>query len=246
MSRLSLARCFLLALLLPLLNACVGIPQTRQPGEQDAARLLLESSAQAHGVAAFRELRDLNVSYDGQWLDLVQKLRPVLIDASFCKTSEQRLLLGAEPVVGQWHSGPAELKQVTRSGAAVGVRYNSQPAVGRDTLAAALVADAYRIFLLGPLHFLEGNASLQLAGTDDVEGRACDLLPAVRRPGHGLSAHIVGQNFTGLAGEPARALEWQLTACGALASRSAWATEAGIRRTGVYASKSAEYCRAGS
>jgi hypothetical protein len=44
------------------------------------------------------------------------------------------------------------------------------------------------MFLLGPMHFLEGNASLALAGTDVVEGRTCDLLLAVRRPGHGQSA----------------------------------------------------------
>ncbi len=182
-------RWLLLALCLPLLGACVSVmPPVQHSGEQPEARALLEASAQAHGITAFRQLRDINVSYDGQWRYLVQKLQPVLIDADFRKTSEERLLLGRERVIGQRHSGPGGVKQVTRQATSVEVHYNGQPSSDRDVLAAAaLVADAYRMFLLGPMHFLEGNASLALAGTGDVEGRACDLLLAVRRPGHGQS-----------------------------------------------------------
>lgn len=184
------ARWLLMVVLLPLLGACAAlIPQAQQVGEQPAARALLEASAQAHGVAAFRQIRDLNVSYDGQWHYLVQKLQPVLVDARFRKSSEERLLFGREPVVGQRHSGPGGVKQVTRSATAVDVRYNGQPASDREArAAAALVADAFRLFLLGPMYFIEGNTSLALAGSGDVDGRACDLLLAVRRPGHGLSA----------------------------------------------------------
>jgi hypothetical protein len=179
-----------MVLLLPLLGACASVmPQAQHLGEQPAARALLEASAQAHGVAAFRQIRDLNVSYDGQWHFLVQKLQPALVDARFRKTSEERLLFGREPVIGQRHSGQDGVKQVTRSAAAVDVRYNGQPTSNSEALAAAaLVADAFRLFLLGPMYFLEGNISLELAGTADVEGRACDMLLAVRRPGHGLSA----------------------------------------------------------
>lgn len=184
------ARGLLMLLALPLLGACVAVmPEVKHSGEQPAARALLEASAQAHGVSAFRQVRDLNVSFDGQWHYLVQKLQPVLVDARFRKTSEERLLLGREPVISQRHDGPSGVKQVTRLPSAVSVLYNGQPASDRETLAAAaLVADAFRIFLLGPLHFLEGNTSLALAGTDVVEGRTCDLLLAVRRPGHGQSA----------------------------------------------------------
>jgi hypothetical protein len=54
--------------------------------------------------------------------------------------------------------------------------------------AAALVADGYRMFLTGPFYFLDGNLSLEMGENEDVEGRACTTLIAVRRPGHGLSA----------------------------------------------------------
>lgn len=190
MPRLALARSVLLILALPLLGACASaMPQPRQSGEEAAARALLEASAQAHGAAAFRQLRDVSVSYDGQWYDLVQKLQPVLVDARYRKSSEERLLLAPEPRIGQRHSGPDGIKQVSRSAGSVEVAYNGQSTGERETLAAAaLVADAYRMFLLGPLHFLDGNASLELAGSGEVGGRACELLLAVRRPGHGLSA----------------------------------------------------------
>lgn len=183
-------RGLLLILCLPLLGACVSVmPPVQHSGEQPEARALLDASAQAHGVAAFRQLRDVNVSYDGEWRTLVQKLQPVLVDASFRKSSEERLILGRERIIGQRHSGPGGVKHVVRQAASVQVDYNGQPSRDNDVLAAAaLVADAYRMFLTGPMHFLEGNASLALAGTGVVEGRACDLLLAVRRPGHGPSA----------------------------------------------------------
>lgn len=190
MTRSPPLQCFLLLLFPLLLGVCASpLPQPRQVGEEAGARALLEASAQAHGVTALRQIRDLNVSYDGQWEGLVQKLQPVLVDAGFRKTSEERLLFSPKPLIGQRHDGPGGTKQVTRSNTSIDVRYNDLPHSGQDALAAAaLVADAYRMFLLGPIHFLEGNSSLELAGVDDVEGRPCDLVLAVRRPGHGLSA----------------------------------------------------------
>ena len=69
------------------------------------------------------------------------------------------------------------------------VFYNDVPSADRDVLAAAaLVADGYRMFLTGPFYFLDGNLSLEVGENEDVEGRACTTLVAVRRPGHGLSA----------------------------------------------------------
>jgi hypothetical protein len=88
----------------------------------------------------------------------------------------------------QAHRGPGGDKQVVRSPAAVTVAYNGQPAADKDVLAAAaLVADGYRMFLTGPFYFLTGNVALEAAGSEMVDGRDCDVLLAVRRPGHGLS-----------------------------------------------------------
>ncbi|HSG24163.1 MAG TPA: hypothetical protein VLA64_14535 [Azonexus sp.] len=189
--RHSLLRLLALALFLPLLGACAsrGIPQPMANGEHPEARVLLQKSAEAHGLSAWLQISDLSVSYAGEWRSLVSRLQPTLIDADFRQASEERLLLGPEPIYAQQHQGPKGSKQVIRSGSDVSVFYNGTPSADPEVqAAAALVADGYRMFLTGPFYFLTGNLQLELAGSDSVEGRLCDLIVAVRRPGNGLSA----------------------------------------------------------
>ena len=189
--RHNLFRTLLLAMLLPLLRACAvrGIPQPISTGEQVDARALLQKSAEAHGLAAWLQIRDLNVSYAGEWRGLVSKLQPTLIDADFRQGSEERLLLGPQPIIAQQHQGPKGQKQVIRSPAEVAVFYNGVTSVeGEVKAAAALVADGYRMFITGPFFFLTSNLQLELAGSEMVEDRLCDLIVAVRRPGNGLAA----------------------------------------------------------
>ena len=44
------------------------------------------------------------------------------------------------------------------------------------------------MFLTGPFYFLDGNTSLTTAGSESVNGRPCQTLLAIRRPGHGNAA----------------------------------------------------------
>ena len=53
--------------------------------------------------------------------------------------------------------------------------------------AAALVADAYRMFLFGPRFFLEQKAMLQYLGTASIDGMECDQILADLKPGIGNS-----------------------------------------------------------
>ena len=187
----SLVRLFLIALLLPLFGGCAsrGIPLASGQFEDLSARSLLKKSAEAHGLAAFQQINDLNVSYSGEWYGLVSRIQPGLIDAGFRRASQERTLLKAPLLTGQNHQGPQGSKQVIRNAGGVQVFYNDVPSADKEALAAAaLVADAYRMFLTGPFYFLDNNLSLEMAESEDVEGRACDTLLAVRRPGHGLSA----------------------------------------------------------
>lgn len=165
-----------------------GIPPTTVHGEQPAARALLLKSAEAHGLSAFRQITDISVGYTGEWYSLVSKLQPVLIDAGYRRSSQERILIGTGGLVAQQHVGPHGSKQVVRRAEDIKLFYNGQPGHDPEALAAAaLVADAYRMFLTGPFHFLEGNLSLAVAGNEEVEGRSCLTLVAVRRPGHGLA-----------------------------------------------------------
>lgn len=188
--RPSLIRFLSIALVL-LLGGCAsrGIPLASGNGEQPAARALLQKSAEAHGLAAFRQIDDLSVGYAGEWYGLVSKVQPTLIDADFRQGSQERIIFKGGPLLGQRHLGPKGSKQVIRRRGDVQVFYNDVPASDRDVLAAAaLVADGYRMFLTGPFYFLDGNLSLEVGENEDVEGRPCTTLVAVRRPGHGLSA----------------------------------------------------------
>jgi hypothetical protein len=188
--RPSLIRLLPIVLVL-LLGGCMsrGIPQASGSGEQPVARAILEKSAEAHGLNAFRQIDDLNVGYAGEWYGLVSKVQPTLIDADFRRASQERIIFKGGPLIGQRHLGPGGHKQVIRQRSDVQVFYNDAPTSDRDVLAsAALVADAYRMFLTGPFYFLDGNLSLEMGEDETVEGRACKTLVAVRRPGHGLSA----------------------------------------------------------
>lgn len=177
--------------LVALLGGCMsrGIPLATSTGEQPAARALLQKSAEAHGLAAFRQIDDISVGYAGEWYGLVSKVQPTLIDADFRQGSQERILFKGGPLIGQRHLGPKGSKQVIRKADSVDVFYNDAPAADRDVLAAAaLVADGYRMFLTGPFYFLDGNLTLEMGEDETVEGRPCTTLIAVRRPGHGLSA----------------------------------------------------------
>lgn len=176
--------------LIVLLGGCMsrGIPQAVGSSEQAAARAVLQKSATAHGLAAFRQIEDLNVGYAGEWYGLVSKVQPTLIDADFRQGSQERILFKGGLLIGQHHLGPKGSKQVIRRSGDVQVFYNDAPVADRDVLAAAaLVADGYRMFLTGPFYFLDGNLSLEMGQDEIVEGRSCTTLLAVRRPGHGLS-----------------------------------------------------------
>lgn len=178
--------------LLPLLLAgCMshGIPQAGGNGEQPAARAILQKSAEAHGLAAFRQIDDISVAYAGEWYGLVSKMQPTLIDADFRQGSQERILFKGGPLLAQHHLGAKGSKQVIRRRTDVQVFYNDAPSSDLEVLsAAALVADGYRMFLTGPFYFLDGNLSLETGDNEVVDGRPCLTLLAVRRPGHGLSA----------------------------------------------------------
>lgn len=187
---------------LPLLQGCAApLPPLSRPESASAAQALLAESAAAHGQAALSGLRDVSISYSGEWRLLVARLQPVLVDAGFRGGSEERLLL-REGIVAQAHIGPSGRKQVVRQttpGAQGGVRVwlNGEEASDRDRrAAAALVADGYLLFLLGPMLLAgrwasERTLTMELAGTEwvtvDGQRHPCDVLRFRMVPGFGLS-----------------------------------------------------------
>jgi hypothetical protein len=161
--------------------------------EPDADRLLLDS-AQAHGLDAYRSIQDINIRYDGQWRPLIDRVQPVVVDKRYRGPSEERLL-PADGIVAQAYTGPAGRKQVAwrRGGAErpgdISVWYDGTASTDSDVLAAsALVAEAYGLFLLGPLWLAGRGLVTRRGGTERVDGRLCDVVQVTLRPGLGLVA----------------------------------------------------------
>ena len=171
-----------------LLSGCAsrGMPPIGPLEIQAEARSLLQQSAEVHGLSAFREITDISVAYTGEWHGLVGKIQPTLVDPDFRQKSQERIILNPAPIVAQSHTGPKGRKQVVRTPDTIQVHYNEVADSRADVLdAAALVADGYRMFLTGPFYFLNGNAGLSIVGAESVNGRPCQTLLVVRRPGHG-------------------------------------------------------------
>ena len=198
-------RTALLATALPFFAAC-GTPLPLIPpppagtpplaAGADAAKARLQRSADVHGWAAFSQLTDINIAYDGQWRPLINSIQPEVVDAGYRGSSEERLLLRAG-MVAQAYTGPRGRKQVVwqrgdgsrqRPGA-LELWYDGVPSRSEPLrTAAAVVAEGYGLFLLGPLWLAGRDLPMQLAGTERVNGRLCDVVQVWVSPGLGQVA----------------------------------------------------------
>ncbi len=194
-----------MALCAPVLPLLPGCRESLRPlvatHSTQAALSLLKTSADAHGLSHLDAIHDLNVSYQGHWRWLVGKIQPELVDSGFRGQSQERWILHGG-IIAQLHSGPAGQKKVVRVHApdgkqSVQVWFNGQEATDRSHLdAAALVVDAYSLFLLGPM-LLADNLSPRRELTLEIAGPAklkqekgvydCDVLHVRMRPGIGRS-----------------------------------------------------------
>ncbi len=153
-------------------------------------------------MAAYRTIADISMSYAGRWHGLVGSLQPALVDAGFRGGSEERWLL-QDGIVAQAHTGPDGHKQVVRqtmpgSQGKVQVWFNGVVSDDGDKrAAAALVADGYSLFLLGPMllarQWATDRSLVMQVGSPElvrVEGRSveCDVLRVAMTPGLGFSS----------------------------------------------------------
>lgn len=169
-----------------LVAGCGSIPMPKGSQSQPEALALLEQSQKAHGKAAFEAIKDINVSYTGTWFSLITKVQPAITDIAYRQTSQERMIMG-DSLIAQIHSGPSGQKTVVEDQRKVAIWYNQQPYTGADQMAAShLVLHAYQIFLY-PAFYVQRASVLELAGTSVVNGRDCDNLLAVLRPGIGSS-----------------------------------------------------------
>lgn len=187
-------RAVLGALALPWLAGCTTpLPLVPAPLVDANAVRALGESAEAHGLLAYRQLDDINVSYTGKWRPLIGGIQPEVTDTAFRGSSQERLMPKAG-VSGQAYTGAGGRKQVwwRRGGAGsddlgeVAVWFNGVRSTDPAALqAAALVAEGYGLFLLGPLWLADRNLPMRSKGTERVDGRLCDVIEVWLSPGLG-------------------------------------------------------------
>lgn len=130
---------------------------------------------------------DINLSTDGRWFALIQKIQPLVSDSGFRIRSEERYR-PRDGLYAVTHTGPAGSKHVVRSRDGLVVSYNgvreTDPAKLRAT---AMTNDAFRMFHFGPSFFLDRAAGwIRLADAEE-KGHAYYRLRTTVRPGFGDS-----------------------------------------------------------
>jgi hypothetical protein len=170
------------------LGACgtAQLPDMPGLGDHELAARVLERSIDAHGGAArWAEIRDVVARYDGEWASIGPRLQPVLSDTKYRRSSVE-VILPSDRIVGQRHEGPSGTKQVYRTPTSVEADYDGVPATDATVLdAAALVADAYQMFLTAPFYFASFAGAPVSAGTETIDGELCDRIGVEVRPGFG-------------------------------------------------------------
>jgi len=179
----------MLIFLMGLLSSCASkqIRTSSITTSEPGAQALVTASQKAHGGFAFDRIMDLSVRYEGKWASIGPRFQPVLVDSKFRGASEERIILSPR-IIAQSHTGPGGVKKVLRSPGQIAIAYNGTATDDKETgRAAALVADAYALFLLGPFYFHQSGTVFAMNGESFVDQALCDEVLAILRPGLGMA-----------------------------------------------------------
>ena len=180
----------LLALSFSVLASCSSLPVPEASAGRgtsaDAVAVLKRSAAMSGNP--WRNYREVKVAYAGEWSNLATRLQPVLTDPGFRKSSVETYQPRSGRVL-QLHSGPQGTKQVTRQAPKTEVSVNGVTTKDGEVIAAAaLVADAYTVFLFGPSWLVGRSSDLKLLEEKPLGGERCELVTGKLSPGIGAAA----------------------------------------------------------
>lgn len=173
------------------LVGCGAFPQVRPAtsfADGLSAEQLFNQCLSAHGGDIRNYPGDINIATDGRWYSLIQRIQPVVSDADFRVTSEERFR-PRDGIYAVRHSGPAGSKQVMRTPSAFSVHYNGVAVEAADERqrATAMTNDAFQLFHFGP-SFVKHRATSMIRMPDAREdGRAYRRVLARLSPGFGQS-----------------------------------------------------------
>lgn len=142
-----------------------------------------------HGGDLRRYDGDINVSTDGRWYALIQRIQPLVSDSGYRIRSEERY----RPRDGFYavrHTGPKGVKHVVRRGDGV-LSIHDDGVVATDPArlqATAMTSDAFRMFHFGPSYFLDRAQGWTRLADVREGGRDYQRILGTLRPGFGEAA----------------------------------------------------------
>jgi hypothetical protein len=152
-----------------------------------SAQAIFDRSLAAHGGDLRLHRGDIALATDGRWYTLIQRIQPVVTDARYRVTSEERYR-PADGVYAVRHAGPGGIKHVLRTPDGLQVAYDGR-ATDDDArrAATAMTNDAFRMFHFGPTFFLDRTRALARLPDAREGGRRYHRLHATLEPGFGRS-----------------------------------------------------------
>ncbi len=182
----------LLGCSLVLLAGCASVrfppePPTAAFSDGLSGDAIFARTLAAHGGDLRQYPGDINLSTDGRWFALIQKIQPLVSDSAFRIRSEERYR-PRDGLYAVTHTGPDGSKHVVRSRDGLVVSYNGVRATDPAKLrATAMTNDAFRMFHFGPSFFLDRASTWVRLADADEKGRAYYRLRTTVRPGFGES-----------------------------------------------------------
>ncbi len=194
------------------LTGCASGPWPDVPAGagSSSARARLQECADAHGLAAWRGLHDINIGHRSVWSAGTRQPQMAWAGAAYRAQSQERLLPAAG-LLAQQHQGQAGQQQVLRRQGAPAAPARpaapaapvgpDQPGTGDVTVwlnharsadqevraAAALQADASLLLLAGPMALAGFAGPVNWGPPETLDSRRCDQLLLDRVPGLGFS-----------------------------------------------------------
>lgn len=153
----------------------------------ESAQDIFNTTFLRHGGAHLASLNDVNVAVDGDWYYLITKIQPDVTDENYRQQSEERILL-APSAYAALYNGEAGTKRVLRTQDSIEVEYNDEESLdSRKQQATALTADAFYMFVLGPLALSEKVSNWQRLEDGTAGGKSYFRINGELQPGIGFS-----------------------------------------------------------
>jgi hypothetical protein len=178
----------LLSILLTVSCSTLPLPVSRVVSRTDKAPSEVLRKAAIQQGDPWKKNRRVEVAYRGKWSFIATRIQPVLTDPGFRKSSFE-IYQPQQRQVSQTHSGRKGTKQVLRKNRNTEVSFNGQRSTDEEAIgAAALVADAYTIFLFGPSWLSANGQDLHLLSDRTLDDETCKLVAGRLSPGIGSLA----------------------------------------------------------